>query len=157
MIKAIETEYKGHAFRSRLEARWATALDSLGIEYWYEPEGYDLDGVWYLPDFWLPKLQGGIYAEVKPGSPTDAEYQKIRRLAMASDRWVLLLDGPPDFRSYVFYEPVQDVPPAIIYHWAIFWPRENRLFVDPAPHEVKALENMPEYIAAVHHARKARF
>ena len=32
-MKAIETEYNGYRFRSRLEARWAVFFDALGIEY----------------------------------------------------------------------------------------------------------------------------
>ena len=55
MIKAIETEYNGYRFRSRLEARWAVFFDELGIKYQYEPEGFDLDGTLYLPDFYLPE------------------------------------------------------------------------------------------------------
>lgn len=50
-IKPIETEYKGYRFRSRLEARWAVFFDELGIEWGYEQEGFDIDGVRYLPDF----------------------------------------------------------------------------------------------------------
>ena len=54
MIKAIETQYKGYRFRSRLEARWAVVFDALDLEWVYEPEGYDLGGgVKYLPDFSL--------------------------------------------------------------------------------------------------------
>jgi len=56
-IKAIETVYNGYRFRSRLEARWAVFFDTLGIEYRYEPEGFDLDGIWYLPDFFLLKQE----------------------------------------------------------------------------------------------------
>lgn len=51
-IKAIETEYNGYRFRSRLEARWAVFFDSLGVKYEYEPEGFILpSGKRYLPDF----------------------------------------------------------------------------------------------------------
>lgn len=51
-IEVKETLYKGLRFRSRLEARWAVFLDSLGVEYEYEPEGFNLPGVGaYLPDF----------------------------------------------------------------------------------------------------------
>jgi hypothetical protein len=51
-IKAIETVYKGYRFRSRLEARWAVFFDTLGIEWVYEPEGFETtDGYRYLPDF----------------------------------------------------------------------------------------------------------
>lgn len=72
-INPIETSYAGCRFRSRLEARWAVALDSLGIQWEYEPQGHtvtnrlQLDGLpdqWnYLPDFWLPELH--LWAEVK--------------------------------------------------------------------------------------------
>ena len=55
MIKAIETEYNDYRFRSRLEARWAVFFDALGIKYEYEKEGFDVNGTWYLPDFWLPE------------------------------------------------------------------------------------------------------
>ena len=50
-IKAIETRYRGYRFRSRLEARWAVFFSCLGLKWEYEPEGFDIDGVFYLPDF----------------------------------------------------------------------------------------------------------
>lgn len=63
-IKAIQTEYNGYKFRSRLEARWAVFFDALNIKYEYEPEGYTLpDGTKYLPDFYLPKSD--VHIEVK--------------------------------------------------------------------------------------------
>lgn len=63
-IKAIETHYAGHRFRSRLEARWAVFFDHLEIEWQYEPEGFELStGVRYLPDFYLPKAD--LWVEVK--------------------------------------------------------------------------------------------
>jgi hypothetical protein len=52
-IKAIETQYKGYRFRSRLEARWAVFFDALGVKWEYESEGLNIDGEWYLPDFRL--------------------------------------------------------------------------------------------------------
>lgn len=67
MIKAIETHYNGHRFRSRLEARWAVFFDSLGISWEYEKEGFNVDGTWYLPDFYLPHLD--LWIEIKPGDP----------------------------------------------------------------------------------------
>lgn len=67
MIKAINTRYKGYNFRSRLEARWAVFLDTLGWSWGYEVQGYDL-GVggqgWYLPDFELKDSR--LWLEVKP-------------------------------------------------------------------------------------------
>lgn len=89
VIKAIETVYNGYRFRSRLEARWAVFFDKLGIKYEYEPEGFDLDGVRYLPDFWLPELQ--YWIEVKPLPPNEKELEKAHRLALASKRPVYFL------------------------------------------------------------------
>lgn len=62
-IKPIETVYRGYRFRSRLEARWAVFFDTLGIKWEYEKEGYTINGVGYLPDFWLPAQQ--CWFEVK--------------------------------------------------------------------------------------------
>lgn len=62
-IKPIETVYNGYRFRSRLEARWAVFFDAAGIEYQYEPEGFDIEGEWYLPDFYLTEMNA--YVEVK--------------------------------------------------------------------------------------------
>ena len=85
MLKAIETIYRGVRFRSRLEARWAVFFDACGIEWEYEPEGYDLgDGVWYLPDFRLHGVAGRggsvLYVEVK-GEMTDKDREKINRFS----------------------------------------------------------------------------
>lgn len=52
-IKALPSIYGGVRFRSRLEARWAIFFDKLGVKWEYEPEGFDMDGVPYLPDFRL--------------------------------------------------------------------------------------------------------
>jgi hypothetical protein len=63
-IDAIPTTYAGTDFRSRLEARWATFLDSHRIIWQYEPETITLpSGTVYVPDFWLPEL--GTWIEVK--------------------------------------------------------------------------------------------
>lgn len=67
-IKAIETEYDGHLFRSRLEARWAVFFHNFGIKYIYEFEGFKTDigdgeYSYYLPDFYLPEYDK--YVEVK--------------------------------------------------------------------------------------------
>lgn len=62
-IQAIETRYAGCRFRSRLEARWAVFFDSLDVPWEYEAQGYDINGRWYLPDFYLP--QSRTYVEVK--------------------------------------------------------------------------------------------
>ena len=102
-LRVIETRYKGYRFRSRLEARWAVYFDAEDIAWEYEPQGYDLDGVCYLPDFWLPQVS--MFAEVKAGEFTPEELRKCRLLAEATDYRVLLLDGAPDMRSYFAMHP----------------------------------------------------
>lgn len=67
--------------RSRLEARWAGFLDEHLIEWQYEAEGFEMEGVAYLPDFWLPKLR--TFLEVK--GVFDDSIEKPRRLAKAVD------------------------------------------------------------------------
>ena len=73
-IKAIQTEYQGYLFRSRLEARWAVFFDACGVKWEYEPEGYDLGhGIYYLPDFLLHDVQLG-------GFGSDSDFSDIRNL-----------------------------------------------------------------------------
>lgn len=91
MLKPIETEYNGYRFRSRLEARWAVFFDTLGIKWEYEKEGYNLDGVWYLPDFWLPDYC--YWIEIKGTVPTDEEKEKAIRLAKECKRKTVILYG----------------------------------------------------------------
>lgn len=67
-LAAIQTEYAGCRFRSRLEARWAIFFERLGLEWVYEPQGFHIPSVegasrGYLPDFWLPDLE--VWVEVK--------------------------------------------------------------------------------------------
>jgi hypothetical protein len=102
-FKPIETQYKGYRFRSRLEARWAVFFDALGLQWWYEYEGFELSfdvdeidpehQLWvgderqeltenlefirgrYLPDFYLPELN--YWIEIKPEEPTAEEKEKV--------------------------------------------------------------------------------
>lgn len=95
MIKAIDTEYKGHLFRSRLEARYAVYFDNLGVIWEYESEGYELgEGDRYLPDFYLPTY--GIFAEVKPIPFDYKEHSKCKRLAVKTRKIVVELVGLPN-------------------------------------------------------------
>lgn len=107
-IKPIETVYKGYRFRSRLEARWAVFFDACGVDWEYEPEGYDLGGgLYYLPDFLLHglvgRVEGDLYVEVK-GVMTKEDAEKIRRFAgeklvgeyCAPERPVLVVGKIPD-------------------------------------------------------------
>lgn len=92
-IKAIETIYRNYRFRSRSEARWARFMDEAGVAWTYESEGYDLDGVRYLPDFYLPRLD--CWLEVKGARPDrrSVEAEKARRLADASGKSVFIISG----------------------------------------------------------------
>lgn len=107
MLKAIETRYKGYRFRSRLEARWAVFFDALGLQWEYEPEGFDLgEAGWYLPDFRITGTDTNgdkmeYWFEIKPkGKPlSDAENAKIKAFA---EQWnppyagaFLLCQGTP--------------------------------------------------------------
>jgi hypothetical protein len=91
MLKAIDTIYDGHRFRSRLEARWAVFFKKLGIKYEYEKEGFDLDGNWYLPDFWLPKQK--CWIEIKGKEPTEKENELAHKLAYYSGYNVYIFFG----------------------------------------------------------------
>lgn len=89
-LRAIETEYKGYRFRSRLEARWAVFFDVCGVNWEYEPEGFILpNGQQYLPDFLLHDVTFNhagyrrgcdLYVEVK-GRMTAEDAEKIRGFA----------------------------------------------------------------------------
>lgn len=83
-LKAIETEHNGILYRSRLEARWAVFFDSLGIRFEYEKEGFDLDGIWYLPDFWLPEQR--YWVEIKGSKPAADEERKMTAFAGALEK-----------------------------------------------------------------------
>lgn len=98
MIKAIETQYKGYRFRSRLEARWAVFFDALDLEWEYEREGFDLgEHGWYLPDFYLPGVDGGYWIEVKgdKAAADDKAWGKLMALTEATGTAGLLVYGDP--------------------------------------------------------------
>lgn len=119
-MKAIETEYKGYKFRSRLEARWAVFFDACGVKWEYEPEGFDLgDGIYYLPDFLLHDVflrsprynKTDLYVEVK-GQMTAEDAKKILRfyesgcsqheLCELSKTAILVVGNIPDESSDMF-------------------------------------------------------
>ena len=62
-IQAIETLYRGYRCRSRLEARWLYFLDLIGMKYEYEPQGFHVNDIYYLPDIYIPAYS--TFIEVK--------------------------------------------------------------------------------------------
>lgn len=97
----IPTTYQGVQFRSRTEARWAAFFDAIKLPWQYEPEGFERDGMRYLPDFWLPRIlnrgrdQGGCFFEVKPAAPTADELTKARMIAYGTGKFVVLAASSP--------------------------------------------------------------
>lgn len=118
-MKAIQTQYGGYKFRSRLEARWAVVMDALGIQFEYEREGYELKSGKYLPDFWLPKHNKWL--EIKGQNPNYLEDKLAYELADATSHPVLMLFGDiPSGRGF-------DTDSAYIYHPGDGWDCGYRL------------------------------
>lgn len=94
-IKPIQTYYNGYHFRSRLEARWAVFFNTAGIKYQYEPEGFDLKGTRYLPDFFLPDFD--VYVEIKPNDEQLASKgdDMCHLFRDYTDRAIILCVGDP--------------------------------------------------------------
>ena len=80
-MEAIRTFYRGTWFRSKLEASYAQTFDYYNIEWVYEVNGYHIENVKYLPDFWLPEINTVL--EVKgplvPGVERAKKTRRVRR------------------------------------------------------------------------------
>lgn len=96
-IKAIPCTYKGRKLRSLLEGRWYAFLELAGYAVIYEGYSYILDDICYRPDFANETL--GVWMECK-GMPwedgSDREFRKCGKLALGTQRSVVLLTRPPD-------------------------------------------------------------
>ena len=99
-MKAIETRYKGYRFRSRLEARWAVFFDALGLTWEYEPEGFETDAGWYLPDFRLTTVNRSttpwVWVEIKPQKLNETEREKAFAVSSYTNAMLLELNQIPD-------------------------------------------------------------
>src|SRR5262245_59468327 len=121
-IKPIETRYKSYRFRSRLEARWAVFFDSLGVPWEYEPQGFIIGGVPYLPDFWLPRQQ--TWLEVKgtqystrhpsPWMDTPDDWALCAGLARESGFKVFMVFGDLCPLGFAFRSPNEIDPEDIV-------------------------------------------
>lgn len=95
-IRAIETEYDGHRFRSRLEARWAVFFNAVGLTYEYEIEGFEMDGTRYLPDFYIPSLNRWFEIKGRPLSSDEIKKceEFCRRLDNDNIKFSVLIGSP---------------------------------------------------------------
>ncbi|SRR6266404_122877 len=176
-MKAIETKYKGHRFRSRLEARWAVFFDAMDFKMEYEPEGYTQDSITYLPDF-LMSLPNGkqFYSDVKPEEyhfSDDPKLEFYRELVNALQKPFVMLTGQPQFMVYdqiapnlpensfqaVFfldYEPYLQIADSYWFTQLALNEHNGHMYFR---HDERAAENSfgKKFIAAVYAARSARF
>lgn len=162
-MKSLPTKYKGYNFRSRTEARWAVFFDAMRIKYLYEHEDVVLpSGRRYLPDFYLPNIEGGCYAEVKGKFDYEGLFTCLE-LSALTKRKVVLLEGVPDFKVYHFLicigESIRALENDITIFKGIFSgpnsPQGERMLL-----KSDVLKNPNwgiEYINAVHAARGAQF
>lgn len=104
-IKAIETVYDGYKFRSRTEARWAVFFNAIGLEYQYESEGFDMDGLRYLPDFYIPSLNRWFEVKGKPMTELDMKKceEFCRRTDNANIKFSVLIGAPDPVRVGDFF------------------------------------------------------
>ena len=155
-IKPIETMYNGYRFRSRLEARWAVFFDAAGIEYQYEPEGFEVnfDGkiYRYLPDFYLPQFDK--YVEVKPNKQKLLEdSEKLSVMidwgATPISRGLIILgqipyyanaDGIPEF-NYIFWSDGV----ASSYVSFLFSMKIGELFVSKSIWDIQSAPDFPKF------------
>lgn len=175
-IKAIQTFFDGYRFRSRLEARWAVFFKTLNIRYTYESEGYDLGGVWYLPDFYLPDYD--YWIEVKPVEINrgSRDWAKVRSLAgylgkivyvAIGDCWFPYNGNPGHGEIANYHMPIRPDGSAASHHWWIDCGNCHRLSLVVFGHSNYCecrdqgapinWSNSPRLINAYKTARAARF
>lgn len=114
-LKARPTTYKGIEMRSRLEARFAGALDDLGIQWEYEPRAFASGQNQYLPDFkvWVEE-EFVAYIEVKPhlGENNDAagDILHAMRIIWDSEPDAMLCIATPELAPYLLALSTEPFP-----------------------------------------------
>lgn len=136
-LTPIPTKYKKYSMKSRLEARWAVYFDLLGIPWQYEPEGFRMGRVCYLPDFavqvpvrsftpakvslsgvQVPKFEEvqaeQVWVEVKPSGKalSGNEIVKIREFALATVGkaiYVVVMGDPLEYTGRSFGQEYNSV------------------------------------------------
>lgn len=93
---AIPTSYSGVLFRSSNEARFAKWCDANGLQWNYEPEGFQIGSIRYLPDFYIPSADWIV--EVKPPMFLNECYKiEAMRKAMPDFHYVIGTMNRDDF------------------------------------------------------------
>ncbi len=149
-IRAIETEYRGFKFRSRLEARWAVFFDSCLIDWKYEPEGFESwigpqeQKICYLPDFYLPV--SNTWVEVKGSDDALlADADKLTAMldfgsplpgvdeSYGTSHGLLILGDIPEHKWGLVFHPLIQHHKGLWLNWAAFgvpdspiWPLPER-------------------------------
>ena len=120
--------YDGHHYRSTLEARFACFMNTLGVDYTYEPDTHEFPlsasspllmthpskSVKYIPDFFLPDFN--CFLEIKPKYPETIECFKAWSLAKQTQRMVVIMwkirpkRGQTRFDSLAFFPDEKLVP-----------------------------------------------
>lgn len=135
-LKAIETLYKGYRFRSRLEARWAVFFDAIGMKWKYETEGFDIDGRWYLPDFFIEYERGnpgwGFWIEIKPSPLDESQVALLDGLARITGHRTFAICGDPWPGEYAVsvFDHYHNRPPANVPLWSGMRFGAEGLFID---------------------------
>lgn len=167
-IAAIETEYAGCRFRSRLEARWAVFFDRLRMKWRYEEQGYELaDGTRYLPDFYLPDQ--AMYVEVKgPDEALHAAMPTLLTFVKEADEPLVILGEVPACSGPLPMHPSIGIAAGRTFELACIlsqdraskWVFTQMLAVGPlttGAHYFKGIEAGRVLADAYNYARSARF
>lgn len=117
-VRSIPTEYGGILFRSKLEADHARFFDNKKIKWAYESEGFDLNGLWYLPDFWLPEHR--VVVEVKGILDPISEEKVFALKRVLPPGTYLLLSMAPVGRNWMHV--MRDCITGCAVPFADYWP-----------------------------------
>lgn len=121
--RAIETEYRGYKFRSRLEARWAVFFDRMRYDWTYEPEGFELPSGRYLPDFFIKDFK--VYIEIKPKKPEGRDLVVLEEMSAAGMNIMLFYGDDPGAVFSQWKWPDQKGQSKDPREWS--WPREGKM------------------------------
>lgn len=152
------TTYKNIKFRSKLETKWAVFFDCMDMKYEYEPHIFDLGGVRYLPDFYLPDFG---YAEVKYKG---GDFSKPEKFVEVTKESIWLCEGTPEAKVYdlLYWDDIQVMRTKVTPLWDQGY-SDNRFFYDPGYedkdgyHDEDFCDMNPEYMEAVEAANNCKF